>query len=334
MTGSGRRFDLAELSNGAEALTEAEIVAATAIARDLEAIAERDDAPTVAFSDKVMATIAAEPTPKPTRVFGAALRTRRFGTAVAAVGDAWRVAFGGGRPFTVRGQALALVLVVLIGVLGLGGGAAVGAARLLNPDVAPSPTPAPSVPASVAFAGAEPRADTITVGFADAQSVAHGDRRAERYGRTDRNRRFGRQLRSGRWIRFRFGRFRIGRLGLRQQLGVERKLGVGVGKTVRRQRTRRLRVGHERRIGLRRLGVGWAGDRGDRPAGAHARRRQPRGDGLGRAYRADGGGSRGRSSAHRQGRRRPGRRGARPRTCPGPRRPCRAAARPGAPDAR
>ncbi len=147
MTGSGRRFDLAELSNGTEALTEAEIVAATAIARDLEAIAERDDAPTVAFSDKVMATIAAEPTPEPTRVFGAALRTRRFGTAVAAVRDAWRVAFGGGRPFTVRGQALALVLVVLIGVLGLSGGAAVGAARLLNPDVAPSPTPAPSVPA-------------------------------------------------------------------------------------------------------------------------------------------------------------------------------------------
>jgi len=53
VTGSGRRFDLAELSNGPEALTEAEIVAATAIARDLEAIAERDDAPTVAFSDKV-----------------------------------------------------------------------------------------------------------------------------------------------------------------------------------------------------------------------------------------------------------------------------------------
>ena len=147
MTGTGRRFDLAELSNGPEALTEAEIVGATAIARDLEAIAERDDAPTVAFSDKVMATIAAEPTPKPTRVFGAALRTRRFGTAVSAVGDAWRVAFGGGRPFSVRGQALALILVVLIGVLGLGGGAAVGAARLLNPDVAPTPTPEPSVPA-------------------------------------------------------------------------------------------------------------------------------------------------------------------------------------------
>ncbi len=148
MTGPGRRFDLAELSDDQFALTEADIVAATAIARDLEAIAERDDAPTVGFSDKVMAAIVAEPTPKPTRVFGAALRAGRFGTAVAAIGDAWRVAFGGGRPFAVRGQALALVLVVLIGVLGLGGGAAVGASRLLNPDVAPppSPSPAPSVP--------------------------------------------------------------------------------------------------------------------------------------------------------------------------------------------
>ena len=145
MTGSGRRFDPADLSNDPATLTEAEIVGATAIARDLEAIAERDDAPTVGFSDKVMAAIAAEPTPKPTRVFGAALRAGRFGTAVGAVGDAWRVAFGGGRPFAVRGQALALVLVVLIGVLGLGGGVTVGAARLLNSDVAPSPSPAPSV---------------------------------------------------------------------------------------------------------------------------------------------------------------------------------------------
>ena len=334
MTGSGRRFDLAELSNGPEALTEAEIVAATAIARDLEAIAERDDAPTVAFSDKVMATIAAEPTPKPTRVFGAALRTRRFGTAVAAVGDAWRVAFGGGRPFAVRGQALALVLVVLIGVLGLGGGAAVGAARLLNPDVAPSPTPAPSVPAPspspapslvpTPSPSASPTPNPSPTETAEPTDTAEPTE-------TDDS---GGNSRSGRWIRFRLGRFRIGRLELRQQLGVERKLGVGSGKLSDDSGPRRLPVGHERRIGLRRLGVGWADDRGDRPAGAHARRRQPRGDGLGRAHRADGGGSRGRSSAHRQGRRRPGRRGARPRACPGPRRPRRAAARPGAPDAR
>jgi uncharacterized membrane protein YgcG len=145
MTGSGRRFDHAELTND-PALTEAEMVAATAIARDLEAIAERDDAPTVGFSDKVMTAIAAEPTPKPTRVFGASLRAGRFGTAVAAIRDAWRVAFGGGRPFAVRGQALALVLIVLIGALGVGGGAVVGASRLLNPDAVPQPSPSPTIP--------------------------------------------------------------------------------------------------------------------------------------------------------------------------------------------
>ena len=48
-------------------------------------------------------------------------------------------------------------------------------------------------PGSVAFAGAEPRADTVAVGFADAQPVAHGDRRADRHGRTDGDRRLGRQ---------------------------------------------------------------------------------------------------------------------------------------------
>ena len=205
MTGPGPRFDLAELSDDQSALTEAEIVAATAIARDLEAIAERDDAPTVGFSDKVMAAIVAEPTPKPTRVFGAALRAGRLGTAVGAIGDAWRVAFGGGRPFAVRGQALALVLVVLIGVLGLGGGAAVGASRLLNPDVVPSPSPAPSVPAP----SPSPAPSLAAVARTDAESIAHGDRRADRNGRTDRDRRLGWQPRSRRWIWIRLGRFRI-----------------------------------------------------------------------------------------------------------------------------
>jgi hypothetical protein len=141
-----RRFDPAELSEDPGALTEAELTGALAMARDLEAIAERETAPTAGFSDRVMAAVAAEPTPEPTRVFGSAIRTRRFRAALAAVGDAWRVAFGSGRPFAVRSQALALVLIVLIGVVSLGGGAAVGAARLLNPDVAPSPAPSPSVP--------------------------------------------------------------------------------------------------------------------------------------------------------------------------------------------
>jgi hypothetical protein len=150
MTGPARRFDPTELSDDPAAIGEAELTAASAMARDLEAIAERDTVPTGGFSDRVMEAIASEPTPQPTRVFGLALRSRRIGGAVAAVGDAWRVTFGGGRPLAVRGQAVALVLVVAAALVGLGGGAAVGAARLLTPDVAPSPSPAPSVPPSPA----------------------------------------------------------------------------------------------------------------------------------------------------------------------------------------
>jgi hypothetical protein len=150
MTGPARRFDPTELSDDPAAIGEAELTAASAMARDLEAIAERDTVPTGGFSDRVMEAIASEPTPQPTRVFGLALRSRRIGGAVAAVGDAWRVTFGGGRPLAVRGQALALVLVVAAALVGLGGGAAVGAARLLTADVAPSPSPAPSVPPSPA----------------------------------------------------------------------------------------------------------------------------------------------------------------------------------------
>ena len=215
MTGPGRRFDLAELSDDDAALTEAEIVAAMAIARDLEAIAERDDAPTAGFSDKVMATIAAEPTPKPTRVFGAALRARRFGTAAAAVRDAWRVAFGGGRPFAVRGQALALVLVVLIGVLGLGGGAAVGAARLLNADVAPSPSPAPSVPPP-----SPSPAPSLAPSPSPLPSATPNPSPTDTDGPTDTAEPTGTDGSGGNsgpgGIRFRFGRFRLGRLELRQ----------------------------------------------------------------------------------------------------------------------
>jgi hypothetical protein len=150
MTGPARRFDPTELSDDPAAIGEAELTAASAMARDLEAIAERDTVPTGGFSDRVMEAIASEPTPQPTRVFGLALRARRIGAAVGAVGDAWRVTFGSGRPLAVRGQALALVLVVAVALVGLGGGAAVGAARLLTPDVAPTPSPTPSVPPSPA----------------------------------------------------------------------------------------------------------------------------------------------------------------------------------------
>jgi hypothetical protein len=100
--------------------------------------------PSAGFADRVMAAIVDEPAPQPAVMLGLALRRRRLGAALAAIGDSWRVAFGGPRPFAVRAQALALVLVVAVGVLGTGGAAVVGASRLLGLDATPAPSVQPS----------------------------------------------------------------------------------------------------------------------------------------------------------------------------------------------
>ena len=85
------------------------------MARELEALGETPGVrPTADFSDRVMAAIEREPVPQPAVALGSALRRGRIGLAAAAIGDAWRVAFGGGRPFAARAQALALVLVVAV----------------------------------------------------------------------------------------------------------------------------------------------------------------------------------------------------------------------------
>ena len=114
MTGPGRRFDPAELLDDETSLSAADQLATASIARELEAIADRDGGVAQDFTDRVMASIAAEPTPAPTVAFGVALRTRRVRSALAAIVDSFRVGLGGGgRPLAVRGQALALALVVL-----------------------------------------------------------------------------------------------------------------------------------------------------------------------------------------------------------------------------
>ena len=64
----------------------------------------------------------------------------------AALADSWRVAFSGGRPFAVRAQAAAFVLIVVVALGSLGGIAAVGAARLLEPAPSQVASPPPSVP--------------------------------------------------------------------------------------------------------------------------------------------------------------------------------------------
>ena len=112
------------------------------MARELEALGETPGlSPTADFSDRVMAAIEREPVPQPAVALGSALRRGRIGLAAAAIGDAWRVAFGGGRPFAARSQALALVLVVAVLGIGVGGAAVVGASALLSSDRSPSPSP-------------------------------------------------------------------------------------------------------------------------------------------------------------------------------------------------
>jgi uncharacterized membrane protein YgcG len=119
--------------------------------RELDGLAmDSSIQPPAGFADRVMAAVAAEPLPQPVRAFGVALLGGRLQAAVASVGDAWRVTVGGSTPLAVRGQALALVLVVAIGSIAIAGGAAVGAIDLLNGTQGPLPsstTPVPSFPA-------------------------------------------------------------------------------------------------------------------------------------------------------------------------------------------
>ncbi len=130
--------------------TDAELAASLAMARDLESMAARSAAPsTEGFADRVMAAIAREPVPQPAAASGRALREFRLGAFAAALGDAWRVAFGGGRPLAARTQAFALVLVTVVALGSLGGIATVGALGLLERP-APPPTQPVSPPPSLA----------------------------------------------------------------------------------------------------------------------------------------------------------------------------------------
>ena len=139
MTGP-RRFDPAEIDFETDELTAGLLETA----RDLEAYAATGmAAPTVGFEDRVMAAIATEPMPRPTRGLG----------FLASIREAWAVAFGAGRPLAMRAQALALLLLMAVAVGSVGSVAMVGASRLLGPvnppptipSPAPSPLPSPPV---------------------------------------------------------------------------------------------------------------------------------------------------------------------------------------------
>jgi uncharacterized membrane protein YgcG len=100
-----------------------------------------------AFTDRVMAALADEPSPSPTG-FLVPIRRRGFLAAfVESVRQAW-VSVGSGRPTFARGAALAYVLVVAIAGTSLVGAATFGAAGalgLLGPHESSEPSPVPTI---------------------------------------------------------------------------------------------------------------------------------------------------------------------------------------------
>ena len=120
-------------------------------ARQLEWLAATEDiGPSPDFADRVMAAVSREPAPRPVAAALGAARRRSPLAALAALGDLWRVAFTGGRPFAVRFPAMALVALFVLGSVGAGALGAGALAGLLGPT--PAATPAlslsPLVPSS------------------------------------------------------------------------------------------------------------------------------------------------------------------------------------------
>lgn len=126
-------------------LSAGERAEAMATARELEWLAAADDiAPSAGFADRVMAAVAAEPTPRPVAAVASAARRGAIGGVLAAFVDLWRVAWTGGRPLAARAPAMAMVVLILAGTIGAGA-LGVGALARLVQGPAESPAPSPVV---------------------------------------------------------------------------------------------------------------------------------------------------------------------------------------------
>jgi hypothetical protein len=147
-------LDAADLGPGAEA----ELLGT---ARELEWLAASEDVgPGPGFADRVMAAVSRDPAPRPVAAALGAARRRSPLAALAALGDLWRVAFTGGRPFAVRLPAMALVALLVLGSVGAGALGAGALAGLLGrtPDATPALSPSPLVPSSPPEPTASPSA--------------------------------------------------------------------------------------------------------------------------------------------------------------------------------
>ncbi len=153
---------------GAGDVAAAELATSLRTGRHLEAYAAAEHAePGPDFVGRVMEAIAAEPDPQPAAAARRAVLAARPLAVLASVRDAWRVAFGGGRPAFARAQAMAVVLVAVVALAGIGG-ATVGALALLDrggptptpTEPLPSPSPPPALsptPSPVSTPSAPPR---------------------------------------------------------------------------------------------------------------------------------------------------------------------------------
>jgi hypothetical protein len=100
-------------------------------------------APSTDFTAMVMAAVAAEPLPSPSRALFAAVRRGSASGAIAALRDVVIVSLTGGRPALVRIQATVLVIGLLTASTAIGAAAATGAAGVIGVGhhLAPSPSP-------------------------------------------------------------------------------------------------------------------------------------------------------------------------------------------------
>ena len=195
MTGPVRRFDPSEVRpDSGPGPSDAELAEAMVAARELETLIARDAVgPTVGFEDRVMAAIATEPAP---RLFGRPAASVRGGWPVAfvlSIRDAWRVATSGGRPVALRAQAMAFVLLVVLatGSVSILRGRCVRLARTRRTP-RHRPCPPRRRPSCRHLRSCRPRhrpavGRALAVGHPVTDPFGLG--RADRIGRTDRDRR-------------------------------------------------------------------------------------------------------------------------------------------------
>ena len=127
----------------AEPVAPADAERMRSAAAELERFARATDVgPRAGRAASIMAALAVEPTPAPLTALTAATRHGHLGAMLAAMRDAWRVTWSGGRPVAIRLSAAMAVLVLVVTTASVGGLAAVGAWTALQPtQTAPAPPP-------------------------------------------------------------------------------------------------------------------------------------------------------------------------------------------------